>query len=163
MSISSFADRQQGEKNGADHGVALVMCGAPISPRQCYRQVRGAWVPFWQFNEAARGVPIRRRRGQGPTLVAVDARSAVSLHPHKLHGHSRPWRSCGRFLIMRTVKEQAAQARAAGLKRFIADRPCRHGHMERRADDKGTCLACHYLRFRPLVRSLSTTTSTAAE
>jgi hypothetical protein len=31
MSISSFADRQQGEKNGADHGVALVMCGAPIS------------------------------------------------------------------------------------------------------------------------------------
>jgi hypothetical protein len=28
-------------------------------------------------------------------------------------------------------------ARAAGLKRFIADRPCRHGHMERRADDKG--------------------------
>jgi hypothetical protein len=38
---------------------------------------------------------------------------------------------------MRTVKEQAAQARAAGLKRLIADRPCRHGHMERRADDKG--------------------------
>jgi hypothetical protein len=70
-------------------------------------------------------------------LVAVDARSAVSLHPHKLHGHSRPWRSCGRLLVMRTVKEQAAQARAAGLKRLIADRPCRHGHMERRADDKG--------------------------
>jgi hypothetical protein len=28
MSISSFADRQQGEKNGADHGVPLVMCGS---------------------------------------------------------------------------------------------------------------------------------------
>jgi hypothetical protein len=37
---------------------------------------------------------------------------------------------------MRTVKEQAAQARAAGQKRFIADRPCRHGHMERRPEDK---------------------------
>jgi hypothetical protein len=64
---------------------------------------------------------------------------------------------------MRTVKEQAAQARAAGQKRFIADRPCRHGHMERRADDKGTCLACNYLRFRPRVRSLLTATSTAVE
>ena len=115
------------------------------------------------LNEAVRGVLIRRRRGQGPTLVAVDARSAVSLHPHKLHGHSRPWRSCGRLLVMRTVKEQAAQARATGLKRFIADRPCRHGNMERRADDKGTCLACSYLRLRPLVRSLSTATSTAVE
>ena len=60
---------------------------------------------------------------------------------------------------MRTVKEQAAHARAAGLKRFIADRPCRHGHVERRADDKGTCVVCHYLRFRPLLRSLSTATS----
>ena len=64
---------------------------------------------------------------------------------------------------MRTVKEQAAQARAAGLKRFIADRPCRHGHVERRADDKGTCVVCHYLRFRPPVRSLLTATRTAAE
>jgi hypothetical protein len=64
---------------------------------------------------------------------------------------------------MRTFKEQAAQARAAGLKRFIADRPCRHGHLERRADDKGTCIACNYLRFRPLVRSVSTGTITAAE
>jgi hypothetical protein len=64
---------------------------------------------------------------------------------------------------MPTVKEQAAKARAAGLKRFIADRPCRHGHMERLANDKGTCVACNYLRLRPLVRSLSTATSTAVE
>jgi hypothetical protein len=47
---------------------------------------------------------------------------------------------------MRSFKEQAAQARAAGLKRFIADRPCKHGHLERRADTKGTCAACTYLR-----------------
>jgi len=65
----------------------------------------------------------------------------------------------GRLLIMRTVKEQAAQARAAGLKRFIADRPCRHGHMERRADDKGTCIVCHYLRHSlRIVRSFSSAT-----
>jgi hypothetical protein len=35
---------------------------------------------------------------------------------------------------MRSVKEQAAAARAAGLKRFLADRPCKNGHhVERRA------------------------------
>jgi hypothetical protein len=48
--------------------------------------------------------------------------------------------------MMRTFKEQAAAARAAGLKRFIADRQCRHDHVERRADDKGMCIACYYLR-----------------
>jgi hypothetical protein len=130
--------------DGADQGDAV-----PISPRQCYRQVRGARAPFWQLNEAVRGVPIGRRQDRDKRW-SLDVRSAVSLHPHKLHGHSRAWRSCRRLLVMRTVKKQAAQARAAGLKRFIADRPCRHGHMERRADDKGTCLACSYLRLGPL-------------
>jgi hypothetical protein len=65
--------------------------------------------------------------------------------------------------MMRTFKEQAAAARAAGLKRFIADRPCRRGHLERRADDKGTCIACNYLRYRPVGRSSVNATSTAAE
>jgi hypothetical protein len=36
-------------------------------------------------------------------------------------------------MTMRTVKEQAADARAAPW-RFIADRPCQHGPLERRAD-----------------------------
>jgi hypothetical protein len=66
--------------------------------------------------------------------------------------------------MMRTFKEQAAAARAAGLKRFIADRPCRHGHVERRADDKGTCVACHYLRHSTrIVRSPWAEIGTAAE
>ena len=43
-------------------GDVRIGAALSISPRQCYRQVRGAWVPFWQFNEAVRGVPIRRRR-----------------------------------------------------------------------------------------------------
>jgi len=47
---------------------------------------------------------------------------------------------------MRTIKEQAAEVRAAGLRRFIADRRCRHGHLERRADGEGMCIACNYLR-----------------
>jgi hypothetical protein len=47
---------------------------------------------------------------------------------------------------MRTIKEQAAEVRAAGLRRFVADRRCRHGHLERRADGKGMCIACNYLR-----------------
>jgi len=47
---------------------------------------------------------------------------------------------------MRTIKEQAAEVRAAGLRRFIADRRCRHSHLERRADGKGMCIACNYLR-----------------
>jgi hypothetical protein len=45
-----------------------------------------------------------------------------------------------------TIKEQAATARAAGLKRFTADRPCKRGHVVRRADAKGTCITCDYLR-----------------
>jgi hypothetical protein len=45
-----------------------------------------------------------------------------------------------------TIKEQAATARAAGLKRFTADRPCKRGHVVRRADAKGTCVTCDYLR-----------------
>jgi hypothetical protein len=36
-------------------------------------------------------------------------------------------------MTMQTVKEQAADARAAPW-RFIADRPCQHGPLERRAD-----------------------------
>jgi hypothetical protein len=47
---------------------------------------------------------------------------------------------------MPTVKEQAAAARAAGLREFICDRPCRKGHVLRRADGKATCVACNYLR-----------------
>jgi hypothetical protein len=68
-----------------------------------------------------------------------------------------------RSLIMRTFKEQAAAARASGLKRFIADRPCRHGHLERRADRQGTCIACSYLRYRPVARSLVNATNSASE
>jgi len=64
---------------------------------------------------------------------------------------------------MRTFKEQAAAARAAGLKRFIADRPCLHGHLERRADRQGTCIGCVYLRYRPVVRSLVNATVRASE
>jgi hypothetical protein len=64
---------------------------------------------------------------------------------------------------MRTFKEQAAAARAAGLKRFIADRPCRHGHLERRADSQGTCIACKYLRYRPVGHSPVKATNSAAE
>jgi hypothetical protein len=45
-----------------------------------------------------------------------------------------------------TIKEQAAAARAAGLKRFTADRPCKRGHVARRADAQGTCITCDYLR-----------------
>jgi hypothetical protein len=68
-------------------------------------------------------------------------------------------------MMVRTAKEQAAKARAAGLKRFIADRPCQHGHLERRADARGTCITCHYLRHSPrIVRSsLSVTNTTALE
>jgi hypothetical protein len=124
---------------------------------------RGNYLASWSFKEAVRGVPIKRQRDRDQHLVAVDALSVSSLHSRRLHGHSLSFRSFRRLLIMRTFKEQAAQARAAGLKRFIADRPCRHGHLERRADDKGTCIACNYLRFRPLVRSVSTGTITAAE
>jgi hypothetical protein len=47
---------------------------------------------------------------------------------------------------MPTIKEQAAVARAAGFKRFTADRPCKRGHFERRTDTRGTCIACDYLR-----------------
>jgi hypothetical protein len=47
---------------------------------------------------------------------------------------------------MPTIKEQAAAARAAGLTRFIADRPCKRGHVERRTDAQATCVACDYLR-----------------
>jgi hypothetical protein len=43
---------------------------------------------------------------------------------------------------MKTLKQQAAEARDAGLKRFISDQPCRYGHHERRADKQGTCIAC---------------------
>jgi hypothetical protein len=51
---------EQGENDWADHGVPLVMAasgrrGVDFSPAM---QVRGAWVPFWQLNEAVRGVPI---------------------------------------------------------------------------------------------------------
>jgi hypothetical protein len=45
-----------------------------------------------------------------------------------------------------TIKEQAAAARAAGLTRFIADRPCKRGHVERRTDAQATCVTCDYLR-----------------
>ena len=47
---------------------------------------------------------------------------------------------------MRSVREQAAVARAAGLQEFICDRPCKNGHVIRRADAKGTCIGCNYLR-----------------
>jgi hypothetical protein len=43
---------------------------------------------------------------------------------------------------MKTVKQQAAEARAAGDKRFISDRPCRRGHYERYAHKQGTCVDC---------------------
>jgi hypothetical protein len=43
---------------------------------------------------------------------------------------------------MKSVKQRAAEARAAGLKRFISDRPCQYGHYERHANGKGTCVAC---------------------
>jgi hypothetical protein len=45
-----------------------------------------------------------------------------------------------------TIKEQAAAARAAGLTRFSADRPCKRGHVERRTDAQATCITCDYLR-----------------
>jgi hypothetical protein len=48
-----------------------------------------------------------------------------------------------------TIKEQAATARAAGLKRFTADRPCKRGHVVRRADAQGRCITCDYLRNSP--------------
>jgi hypothetical protein len=41
---------------------------------------------------------------------------------------------------MRTLKRQAMQAKAAGSKSFLADRPCRYGHYER--DLRGACVAC---------------------
>jgi hypothetical protein len=41
---------------------------------------------------------------------------------------------------MRTLKQQARQAKAAGRKSFLADRPCRYGHYERTLG--GACLAC---------------------
>lgn len=47
---------------------------------------------------------------------------------------------------MPTIKEQAAMARAAGLTRFIADRPCKRGHVERCTDAQATCITCDYLR-----------------
>ena len=115
------------------------------------------------FKDAVRGAQIRKWRGQGPMSVAVDARSVNSLRLRRLRGYSRPWPGFRRLHIMRTFKEQAAAARAAGLKRFIADRPCRHGHLERRTDRQGTCIGCNYLRYRPVARSPVNATSTAAE
>jgi hypothetical protein len=41
---------------------------------------------------------------------------------------------------MKTLKQQATQARAAGRKSFRAVRPCRYGHYER--DLRGACVAC---------------------
>jgi hypothetical protein len=41
---------------------------------------------------------------------------------------------------MRTLEQQAKQARAAGRKSFLADRPCRYGHYERNL--RGACVAC---------------------
>ena len=49
---------------------------------------------------------------------------------------------------MKTVKQQAAEARAAGRKRFLADQPCQYGHRER--DGRGRCIGCsRRLRLRP--------------
>ena len=65
---------------------------------------------------------------------------------------------------MRTVKEQAAAARVAGLQEFVCDQPCRNGHVIRRADAKGTCMACNYLRTSaPISRSTFSGTNIAAE
>jgi hypothetical protein len=41
---------------------------------------------------------------------------------------------------MKTLKQQAALAKAAGRKSFLAERPCRYGHYERNLG--GACLAC---------------------
>jgi hypothetical protein len=43
---------------------------------------------------------------------------------------------------MKSVKQEAAEARAAGDKRFISERPCRYGHPERYADKQGKCVDC---------------------
>ena len=44
------------------------------------------------------------------------------------------------------IKEQAARLVPPVSKQFTADRPCKRGHVERRADAQGTCITCDYLR-----------------
>jgi hypothetical protein len=52
---------------------------------------------------------------------------------------------------MRTVKEQAAAARAAGLKNLFAIVLAKTAMFLRRADAEGTCRTCKYLRNSPRV------------
>ena len=47
---------------------------------------------------------------------------------------------------MTTLKQQAAEARAFGLKRFTSEQPCRYGHNVRLADRHGACETCFRLR-----------------
>jgi hypothetical protein len=48
---------------------------------------------------------------------------------------------------MTTIKEQAREARAAGLKSFEGP-PCRFGHTTRRANADGSCAVCHRVTVR---------------
>jgi hypothetical protein len=42
-----------------------------------------------------------------------------------------------------TIRQQAAEARAAGMTTFVSDTPCRHGHAPLRyASADGPCVAC---------------------
>ena len=116
------------------------------------------------FKNSVIGPQIRSQPGQGPNTGRLNARSVDYLPSCQRHDHSRFRFSLNRFVVMRTVKERAAAARVSGLQESICDRPCRNGHAIRRADAKGTCIVCNYLRTSArITRSTFSATNITAE
>ena len=74
------------------------------------------------FKNSVIGPQIRSQPGQGPNTGRLNARSVDYLPSCQRHDHSRFRFSLNRFVVMRTVKEQAAAARVSGLQESICDR-----------------------------------------
>jgi len=98
----------------------------------CGSMSHGPRITFYQAATLCRWLRERKKYLRQGVLFGSGA--IVPLNTHTKHR------------TVPTIKEQAATARAAGLKRFTADRPCKRGHVVRRADAKGTCITCDYLR-----------------